>query len=109
MCGVAGFTFEAGVRGEDRRARFERPLQRMLAALRHRGPDAQRGLLLDGIALGHTRLAIVDLEGGVQPMRDPASGVTVAFNGEIFNWQELRGPLERGYAFRTRSDTEVLL
>ncbi|MBS2031447.1 MAG: asparagine synthase (glutamine-hydrolyzing) [Deltaproteobacteria bacterium] len=109
MCGVAGFTFDAGLRGMERRGRFERPLQRMLAALRHRGPDAQRGLLLDGMALGHTRLAIVDLEGGVQPMRDPATGVTVTFNGEIFNHQELREPLARGYAFRTRSDTEVLL
>jgi asparagine synthase (glutamine-hydrolysing) len=81
----------------------------MAASLRHRGPDAQRGVLLDGVALGHARLAIVDLEGGTQPMRDATTGVTVVFNGEIFNWLELRDRLSHGYEFRTRSDTEVIL
>src|SRR5437879_6798575 len=81
----------------------------MTASLRHRGPDAQRGLLLDGIALGHARLSIVDPAGGSQPMRDPATGVTLVFNGEIFNYVELREQLASGYAFRTSSDTEVLL
>ena len=109
MCGIAGFTIPRGMPAAERSARFGEPLRRMAASLRHRGPDAQRGLLLDGIALGHARLAIVDLEGGVQPMRDATTGVTVVFNGEIFNWLELRDRLARGYQFRTRSDTEVIL
>ncbi len=109
MCGIAGFTVPRGLPAADREARFGESLRRMAASLRHRGPDAQRGVLLDGVALGHSRLAIVDLEGGVQPMRDAATGVTIVFNGEIFNWLELRDRLARGYRFRTRSDTEVIL
>ena len=70
MCGVAGFTVPRGLAPEQRRARFGERLRRMTASLWHRGPDAQRGLLLDGAAMGHARLAIVDLEGGAQPMRD---------------------------------------
>lgn len=109
MCGIAGFTIPRGMPAAERGARYGEPLRRMTASLRHRGPDAQRGLLLDGVALGHSRLAILDLEGGVQPMRDEATGVAVVFNGEIFNWVELRERLAGGYRFRTRSDTEVLL
>jgi asparagine synthase (glutamine-hydrolysing) len=108
MCGIAGFTIPRGLDAEARRARSGERLRRMTASLRHRGPDAQRALLLDGAALGHARLAIVDLEGGAQPMRDPSTGVTLVFNGEIFNYLELREELA-GYPFRTRSDTEVLL
>ncbi len=106
MCGIAGFTFPAGPESP-REAQGGR-LARMVASLRHRGPDAQRGLLLDGVALGHARLAVVDLAGGAQPMRDPETGVALVFNGEIFNHVELRRQLD-GYPFRTRSDTEVLL
>jgi asparagine synthase (glutamine-hydrolysing) len=109
MCGIAGFTFPAGLHPDERRARFGEPLRRMTEALAHRGPDGRRGVLLDGIALGHARLAIVDLAGGSQPMRDPDTGVTVVFNGEIFNHVELRTQLEGTHRFRTRSDTEVLL
>jgi asparagine synthase (glutamine-hydrolysing) len=109
MCGIAGFTLPFGLTAEERRARFGGRLRRMAASLRHRGPDAQRGLLLDGVALGHTRLAIVDLVGGAQPMRDPVTGVTIVFNGEIFNYLELRDRLASRYVFRTRSDTEVIL
>jgi asparagine synthase (glutamine-hydrolysing) len=109
MCGIAGFTIPRGIPAAERDARFGEPLRRMVASLRHRGPDAQRGLLLDGVVLGHARLAIVDLEGGAQPMRDATTGVTVVFNGEIFNWLELRDRLARAHRFRSRSDTEVLL
>ena len=108
MCGIAGFTTPRELAPEKRRARSADRLRRMTASLWHRGPDAQRGVLLDGAGLGHSRLAIVDLEGGAQPMRDPATGVTLVFNGEIFNYLELRDELD-GYPFRTRSDTEVLL
>ncbi|HZZ86670.1 MAG TPA: asparagine synthase (glutamine-hydrolyzing) [Anaeromyxobacteraceae bacterium] len=109
MCGIAGFSLPVGLHPPERRARHGEQLRRMTAAIGHRGPDAQRGVLLDGIALGHARLAIVDLEGGAQPMRDPASGAAIVFNGEIFNHPELRRRLEGAHRFRTRSDTEVLL
>jgi asparagine synthase (glutamine-hydrolysing) len=109
MCGIAGFSIPGGVGAEQRSVRWAEPLRRMTDALAHRGPDGRRGVLLDGVALGHTRLAILDIEGGQQPMRDPASGLALVFNGEIFNHVELRARLERGHRFRTRSDTEVLL
>lgn len=112
MCGIAGFTFdrerpahEPGPGGLDATT----ALGRMVAALEHRGPDALTGRVADGVALGHSRLSIVDLAGGVQPMTDPATGVTVVFNGEIFNHVELRERLAGSYRFTTRSDTEVIL
>src|SRR5438067_3909838 len=109
MCGIAGFTHSSGLCAEERQARFGLRLRRMVASLRHRGPDAQTGLMLDGVALGHARLSIVDLAGGAQPMRDPETGVTLVFNGEIFNYLELRDRLASRHIFRTRSDTEVIL
>jgi asparagine synthase (glutamine-hydrolysing) len=108
MCGIAGFTFSSASTLPARGAEGD-ALRRMVAALHHRGPDALNGLLVDNVALGHTRLAIVDLAGGIQPMRDESTGVTVIFNGEIFNHVELRERLRARYAFRTRSDTEVIL
>lgn len=108
MCGIAGFTFHPDQQGPQRDAAADR-LRRMVAALHHRGPDALRGLLLDRVALGHTRLSIVDLAAGHQPMTDERTGVTIVFNGEIFNYLELRERLAPAYAFRTRSDTEVIL
>lgn len=109
MCGLAGFTVAPGLSADERMQRFGERLRRMTASLFHRGPDAQRALLLDGVALGHTRLSIVDLRCGHQPMVDPGTGITVIFNGEIFNHVELREELAGAYAFRTRSDTEVIL
>ena len=109
MCGIVGFTTRPGCPAPEREARYGARLRSMTASLRHRGPDAQRAVLLDGAALGHARLAIVDLAGGAQPMIDPRSGVTLIFNGEIFNYVELRAELAPGYAFRTTSDTEVVL
>ncbi len=85
-------------------------IDRMAAALLHRGPDAQACVRLAGCQLGHTRLSIVDLEGGAQPMTDAEGRFHVVFNGEIYNHRELRKELEGlGARFRTRSDTEVLL
>jgi asparagine synthase (glutamine-hydrolysing) len=85
-------------------------IDRMTAALRHRGPDAQNVLRLPGCHLGHTRLSIIDPANGAQPMTDPTGRFTVVFNGEIYNHPELRRELERdGVAFLTRCDTEVLL
>lgn len=101
MCGIAGF-WGAG----DRQA-----LVAMTTALAHRGPDAE-GFFLDGaVALGHRRLSVVDIEGGGQPMRDPAQGLTLVYNGEIYNHAELRRELEKeGHAFTSgHSDTETVL
>jgi asparagine synthase (glutamine-hydrolysing) len=85
----------------------------MLDAIRHRGPD-DTGTHIDGdsgVALGHNRLSIIDLTpGGHQPMVSANNGDVLTFNGEIFNFQELRQELEaKGYRFRSQSDTEVLL
>lgn len=82
----------------------------MVSALHHRGPDG-RGALVDGpIGLGHARLSIIDLEGGAQPMGNEDGRIQVVFNGEIFNYLELRQKLlAQGHVFRTASDTEVLL
>lgn len=108
MCGIAGFTTPGSPTLVDQ-AEHADTLGRMVAALHHRGPDALTGLLVDHVALGHARLAIVDVDGGAQPMRDPDTGVTVVFNGEIFNHVELRASLAGHYDFRSRSDTEVIL
>ena len=85
-------------------------LRRMGETLRHRGPDGT-GLDVTGwYGLHHSRLAIIDLEGGAQPLASPSGDTVVAFNGEIYNHLELRARLEeRGHRFRTRADTEVLL
>ena len=86
-------------------------LDAALDTLSHRGPD-DRGVFVDQEAwLGHRRLSIIDLgPGGHQPMLDPASGVVLTYNGEIYNYVELRAQLERrGHVFRSSSDTEVLL
>ena len=88
----------------------------MTGAIVHRGPDGagrHDAVTSDGawrVALGHRRLAIIDLAGGVQPMADAEGRAVLTFNGEIYNFQELRAELEgMGYRFRTDSDTEVLL
>ena len=105
MCGIAGFF---GHR-EDRRSCLGL-LRTMIGTLRHRGPDGE-GIFCDGDAgLAHARLSIIDIAGGAQPMSNVDGSVRISFNGEIFNYVELRRDLaERGRAFRTSSDTEVLL
>ncbi len=100
MCGILGFV---GTRWRDH-------AETALAALRLRGPDEQSVLDLGEAVFGHARLAVIDLAGGHQPMRSPDGRHTIVFNGEIYNFAELRHELEaRGYGFTTRSDTEVLL
>ncbi|MBN9105286.1 MAG: asparagine synthase (glutamine-hydrolyzing) [Propionibacteriaceae bacterium] len=85
-------------------------VEAMMAQLAHRGPDGS-GYLVDGeAALGHTRLAIIDAPGGTQPLSNEDHSVWVTFNGEIFNYVELRTALrKRGHRFRTESDTEVIV
>ena len=105
MCGIAGFYGYPNWELSPRRV-----LERMLAAIRYRGPD-DWGVHLDGpVGLGHVRLSIIDLAGGRQPMADESNTVWVTFNGEIFNYVELRAELiSAGHRFRTNSDTEVIL
>src|ERR1700753_3671258 len=85
-------------------------LRRMTARLGHRGPDGNGYYRDRCAALGHTRLAIIDTERGVQPLCNEDGTVWVTLNGEIFNYLELATELRpRGHAFRTASDTEVIV
>ncbi|MGH9966920.1 MAG: asparagine synthase (glutamine-hydrolyzing) [Pyrinomonadaceae bacterium] len=104
MCGITGFFGEVA---QTRDAREQ--LAAMTRALSHRGPDGSGSWLGPEVGLGHTRLAIIDLETGQQPMWDATGRYVVVFNGEIYNHPELRAELSaRGYTFRTKSDTEVI-
>lgn len=105
MCGIAGLWSPAGAappRADE--------IDAMVRTLHHRGPDGQ-GVHVDGpVGLGHARLSIIDLAGGAQPLSNEDGHVWVTFNGEIFNYVELRAALLRqGHVFRTASDTEVLV
>jgi asparagine synthase (glutamine-hydrolysing) len=110
VCGICGYL----VRGQGFAAGEPEPiLSRMADTLRHRGPDSA-GTWIDaeaGIALGHRRLAIVDLSpDGAQPMLSSCGRFVLSFNGEIYNFRELRSDLEAvGVRFRGRSDSEVLV
>jgi asparagine synthase (glutamine-hydrolysing) len=107
MCGLAGFVLNAPIE----RPLAEQRLQAMAASLRHRGPD-DHGIWSDGLAgLAFARLAIIDLSAaGHQPMSSGDGQVWLTFNGEIYNFQELRAELvAKGHKFRSRSDTEVIL
>ena len=85
-------------------------IKRMVAALLHRGPDEQNQLIRGGVALGHTRLSIVDIRGGSQPMLSGDQRYAIIYNGEIYNYQSLRRELEaQEIQFTTQSDTEVIL
>src|SRR5262245_25562636 len=105
MCGIAGFHAASSPPEE-----VKLTLERMVASLDHRGPD-EHGTFIDGrTGLGHTRLSIIDLSSGQQPMLSADGHVCVSFNGEIFNYVELReAMIRRGHRFRTDSDTEVIL
>jgi asparagine synthase (glutamine-hydrolysing) len=105
MCGISGWFDMAGLRPADRLM-----AKAMNDAIAHRGPDGEGFHFEPGLALGHRRLAIIDLATGEQPMFTEGSRISIVFNGEIFNYRELRSVLEqRGHVFRTKSDTEVIL
>lgn len=85
-------------------------LERMTSALHHRGPDGQGYFVNGGIGVGHRRLSIIDVEGGAQPLSNEDGSLHVVFNGEIYNYRELREELSAfGHRFKTRSDTEVIV
>src|ERR1700694_6059825 len=105
MCGIAGF-FRSCAQSAD-----EATLRCMGDAIRHRGPDAGGEYLDEHIGLAHRRLSIIDLStDGNQPMFSADGRYVIVFNGEIYNFQELRAQLEKsGTKFRSRTDTEVIL
>ena len=111
MCGICGFIdFKDNfIRG---RERHEHIAKKMANAIRHRGPDADGVYTGEHAVFSHARLAVIDIEGGKQPMKRTVCGheFAITYNGELYNTQELRDILEDcGYTFSTTSDTEVLL
>lgn len=108
MCGIAGFYRFNSVEVDPS---AEGIALRQIATMRYRGPDALGAFVGPGLAFAHARLSIIDVSTTAnQPMTDSSGNVTVIFNGEIYNFQEIRAELEqRGHRFRTRSDTEVIL
>jgi asparagine synthase (glutamine-hydrolysing) len=105
VCGVVGLVRRGGVSPAQ--------LEALTARLAHRGPDGQATTLLSGgrVGLGHRRLAILDLTtAGAQPMSDQTGAIWITYNGEIFNFAELRDQLRaQGHSFRSETDTEVIL
>jgi asparagine synthase (glutamine-hydrolysing) len=105
MCGITGW-FDC----KERRPPNQTLARAMNDAIRHRGPDGEGYHFEPGLALGHRRLAIIDLQTGDQPMFTEGQRVAIVFNGEIYNYRELRAILgDLGHVFGTRSDTEVIL
>src|SRR5690348_15283359 len=104
MCGICGVLDCNGelIDGE--------LVARMAGALQHRGPDGSGLYISREIGLGHRRLSIIDLDGGAQPITNEDSTLHLVFNGEIYNFIELREELlAHGHVFKTRSDTEVII
>ena len=105
MCGIAGFVHFDAHKPVDTDL-----LRRITRVLQHRGPDGEGYWVSGNVGLGHRRLAIIDLQTGDQPMSSADGAVTIVFNGEIYNYLELREELaSRGHRFRTSSDTEIIL
>src|SRR5947207_15962724 len=104
MCGITGIVRSDG-------AQIDRELlARMNDAIRHRGPDDDGFYFGDGVGLGMRRLSIIDLKGGQQPIHNSDRTAWIVFNGEIYNYRELRKQLEaRGHQFYTDSDTEAIV
>lgn len=102
MCGICGFI--GTPLAEDRE------IESMMNSIRHRGPDGSGCWINEHVALGHLRLSIIDLsDAGRQPMVDPLTGNQLIFNGEIYNYLELKKELQADYSFVTHTDTEVIL
>lgn len=101
MCGICGIINPRGV--------TDKEISSMISILAHRGPDGQ-GVFFDSYAgLGHRRLSIIDVTGGKQPMSNEDGSIWIVFNGEIYNYQEIRNKLCKNHQFKTMCDTEVIL
>lgn len=99
MCGISGFNWKD-----------EGKIAEMVQALSHRGPDANGVFTGEGISLGHNRLSVIDLSPDAnQPMFDESGELVIVYNGEVYNFQDIRKELEGEYNFKTKSDTEVIL
>ena len=104
MCGFAGYIHNYGTFDK------EEVIHKMADRIKHRGPDDAHYYIDDGIALGFRRLSIIDLEGGRQPILNEDGSLVLLFNGEIYNYQELREELIRaGHVFTTKTDSETIL
>ena len=102
MCGYVGFTNTTD--------NANIILKKMMERIRHRGPDGEGQYIDEGIALGHRRLSIIDIDSGAQPMYNEDGSLVIVFNGEIYNYRELKNILKRnGYKFESESDSEVAL
>lgn len=104
MCGIA-FVYDPDSEGEDRIRR----MRDCLRVMYHRGPDDGHMEVAGGAIIGHRRLSIIDLEGSKQPMWDPSGRYLLSYNGEIYNYSDIRNRLASRWSFRTHGDTEVLL
>jgi len=105
VCGIAGLFDTRGQRNFDPEL-----IRRATTALAHRGPDGDGFFAAPGVAFGHRKLAIIDLASGNQPMHAKDGTITITFNGEIFNYKELRAELgSKGHSFATASDTEAII
>lgn len=103
MCGILG------VINRNQQINTAR-LSKMLDLISHRGPDGNGVFIQENVAIGHTRLSIIDLQGGKQPLSNYKETLWITYNGELYNYRELKKSLlEKGYSFRTESDTEVVL
>ncbi len=103
MCGIVGFI--------DKKTKQEKEvlIKKMADRIKHRGPDGEGYYVTDEVALGHRRLSIIDLSLGSQPMYNETGDLVIVFNGEIYNYIELKEELKHHHTFKTNSDTEVLL
>src|SRR5262247_4626 len=110
MCGIAGFADSSRAPFAAGRDEATKLVRRMCDVIRHRGPDDEGTFVGPGVALGMRRLSIIDLATGHQPIANEDRTVWVVFNGEIYNFRQLRRELEAaGHRFQTETDTEVIV
>lgn len=104
MCGIVGFI------DKTKKTKKEKIINDMMDKIIHRGPNSKGTFINDEVALGFRRLSIIDLEGGTQPIYNEKEDMVITFNGEIYNFKELRKDLEeKGHIFKTNTDTEVII
>ena len=101
MCGIVGFVTNAKEK--------KKIIKEMADTINHRGPDGEGYYVDQDVALGHKRLSIIDINGGAQPMYNDREDIVIVYNGEIYNYPELKSELEQKYEFKTNCDTEVLV